>query len=76
MSGLYFSEEKPSRAEVKLDALQQARAGGERAQREADERNILALRADLRLMRICRAYYLADEAGRVALALAAEGLKS
>lgn len=76
MSDLRFSEEKPSRADVQLDALQQARAGGERAQREADERNILALRADLRLMRICRAYYLADEAGRAALALAADGLQA
>jgi hypothetical protein len=72
---LHFSEEKPSRADVQLDALQQARAGGERAQRETDERNILALRADPRLMRICRAYFLADEAERAALALAAEGVR-
>lgn len=71
---LKFSEDRPSRADIRADALQQLRAGAEREQRDADARNLELIRTDATLRRLMTAYRCLNAADRTRLAVAAEFL--
>lgn len=61
-----------SRDELRRETLHHYRNEASLAQLEADARNLAALKGDQRLVRLCRAYFLADEAQRDHLAGEAE----
>lgn len=74
MTRLYFTEERPSRADIQRDALAQMRAGAEREQRAVDARNLELIRNDTQLRRLMTAYRQLDSDARDLVTSTAEAL--
>lgn len=73
MTRLHF-DDKPTRREVIDATRRQARADGDRAQQEADARNLELIRTDATLRRLMTAYRQLDATGREEVVKRAEWL--